>query len=52
VHQRLRIAVSRLKPRVVAVWQEFEHQHNDRATWLVQLEEARAEWRRRHRAEK
>jgi hypothetical protein len=24
--------------------------HNDRATWQVQLEEARAEWRRRHAA--
>jgi hypothetical protein len=24
--------------------------HNDRATWRVQLEEARAEWRRRHAA--
>ena len=23
-------------------------EHNDRATWRVQLEEARAEWRRRH----
>jgi hypothetical protein len=25
-------------------------EHNDRATWRVQLEEARAEWRRRHAA--
>jgi hypothetical protein len=25
-------------------------EHNDRATWRVQLEEARAEWRRPHAA--
>jgi hypothetical protein len=25
-------------------------EHNDCATWRVQLEEARAEWRRRHAA--
>jgi hypothetical protein len=25
--------------------------HNDRATWRVQLEEARAEWRQRHAAQ-
>jgi hypothetical protein len=27
-------------------------EHNDRATWRVQLEEARAEWRRRHAAKR